>query len=284
VAMSWLESNPDKRPTTLAADEHALRQYILPVLGHREVGSVSPTEIQDLVNRWSSVIAPRTIRRHYGVLRAVFLYGVATDAIARSPCRGVKLPPIAPARSRLLSPADVAAIAAAMSPEDRAVVWLAALLGLRWSEVAGLRIGRVDFENQAVSVVETVTRGRHGELVSGPLHYSNWRTRVWLPACAKAGVEGAGFHDLGRANATVMIAERIGVKTAQQRLGHSDIRMTLVLYAKVIESADRSASDLLASRFLSNDTPNTGNARDGRAMEARKGGTRRGRQCRRRRH
>jgi integrase len=250
--------------------------------------------------------------------------------ITRSPCRGVKLPPIAPARSRLLSPADVAAIAAAMSPEDRPIVWLAALLGLRWSEVAGLRVGRTDFENQAVSVVEAVTRGRHGELVNGPpksragrrrlplpevlsemlrahlrarglteadsqafvfgdgkggpLHYSNWRTRVWLPACTKAGVEGAGFHDLRRANATVMIAEGIDVKTAQQRLGHSDVRMTLGLYAKVIESADRSASDVLASRFLGNGAPNTGNARDGRSMGARKGVTRGGRQRRRKRH
>jgi integrase len=330
VATSWIESNPDKRPTTWAADEHALRHYILPVLGHREVGSVAPTEIQDLVNRWCSVIAPRTVRRHYGVLRAVFSYAVATDTIARSPCRGIKLPPIAPARSRLLSPADVAAIAAAMETEDRPVVWLAALLGLRWSEVAGLRVGRVDFENYAVSVVETVTRGRHGELVSGPpksragrrrlpmpeglsemllahlrargltethseafvfgdgkggpLHYSNWRTRVWLPACAKAGVEGAGFHDLRRANATVMIAEGIDVKTAQQRLGHSDVRMTLGLYAKVIESADRSASDVLASRFLGNGAPTTGNARDGRAMAARKGVTRDGPQRWRKRH
>jgi hypothetical protein len=74
-----------------------------------------------------------------------------------------------------------------------------------------------------------------------------------------------------------MIAEGIDVKTAQQRLGHSDVRMTLGLYAKVIESADRSASDVLASRFLGNDTPNPGNARgarDGHAMEARKDVTR----------
>ncbi|MHB8439815.1 MAG: tyrosine-type recombinase/integrase [Acidimicrobiales bacterium] len=123
-----------------------------------------------------------------------------------------------------------------------------------------------------------------GDGNGGPLHYSNWRTRVWLPACTKAGVEGAGFHDLRRANATVMIAEGIDVKTAQQRLGHSDVRMTLGLYAKVIESADRSASDVLASRFLGNGTPNTGNARDGRAMEARKGVTRGGRRRTRKRH
>jgi hypothetical protein len=63
--------------------------------------------------------------------------------------------------------------------------------------------------------------------------------------------------------------------------------MTLGLYARVIESADRNASDVLASRFLGNgapNTPNTGNARDGRAMEARKVVTRGGRERGRKRH
>jgi hypothetical protein len=93
-----------------------------------------------------------------------------------------------------------------------------------------------------------------------------------------------GDRSLRRANATVIIAEGIDVKTAQQRLGHSDVRMTLGLYAKVIESADRSASDVLASRSLGNGTPTTSKARDGRAMEARTGVARGGRQRRRKRY
>jgi hypothetical protein len=30
----------------------------------------------------------------------------------------------------------------------------------------------------------------------GPLDYSNWRRRVWLPAAAATGLKGVGFHDL----------------------------------------------------------------------------------------
>lgn len=330
VARSWLKSNPAKRQTTWTADEHALRQWILPAIGQREVGRISPTDVQALVNDWTSRIAPRTVRRHYGVLRAVFAYAVANDLIARSPCRGIKLPRVAEARSRLLSAANVAAIADAMAPADRLVVWLGALLGLRWSEVAGLRVARIDFANRTLLVAEALTRGLHGRLVSGapksragfrklpmpealsdmlrahlgsrglteveseafifgdgkggPLHYSNWRTRVWLPACAKAGCEGAGFHDLRRANATVMIAEGVDVKTALQRLGHSDVRMTLGLYARVMEQADRDASEALAARFLGSSATNSGSPRDGRAMDAPAGARRRRRQRRRKRH
>ena len=329
VARNWLESNPAKRQTTWAADEHALRQWILPAIGQREVGGISPTDVQALVNDWTSRIAPRTVRRHYGVLRAVLAYAVTNDLIARNPCRGIKLPRVAEARSRLLSPSEVGAIADAMDPDDRPIVWLGALLGLRWSEVAGLRVGRINFASRTLCVAEAVTRGQHGRLVSGapksragirklpipaalsemlrahlsarglteadseafvfgdgkggPLHYSNWRTRVWLPACTKAGCEGAGFHDLRRANATVMIAEGVDVKTAQQRLGHSDVRMTLGLYARVMEQADRDASEALAARFLGSPALSSDGARDGRAMEAPAGAGGRRRQSARKR-
>ena len=62
---------------------------------------------------------------------------------------------------------------------------------------------------------------------------------MWLPATAAAGHAGAGFHDLRRTNATVLVAENVDMKTAQLRLGHSDPRLTLALYAQAIEGADR---------------------------------------------
>jgi hypothetical protein len=49
----------------------------------------------------------------------------------------------------------------------------------------------------------------------GPLRYSNWRRRVWLPAAAAAGCAGAGFHDLRRLNATTLVVEGIDVKTGR---------------------------------------------------------------------
>ena len=296
VASRWLASNPAKRPTTWVADDLALRQSVLPSLGRRQVGSITPGDVQGLVNEWSSRIAPRTVRRHYGVLRAVLAFAVENDWIGRSPCRGVKLPAVTTTRRFSLSPEHIAAIADAMPPVHRPILWLGALLGLRWSEVAGLRVGRIDWAAGTLRVEEAVTRGPGGSLVhgppksnagrrrlivptalmgilaehlrdrrltpadsnellfadahGGPLSYSHWRQRVWLPACRAAGCEGAGFHDLRRANATGMVAEGVDVKTAQRRLGHADVRMTLDVYAEALETSDRRASEALAARFL----------------------------------
>ena len=98
-----------------------------------------------------------------------------------------------------------------------------------------------------------------------PLEYSNFRHRRWLPACEAAGVKGLQFHDLRRANATGLVAEGVDLKTAQSRLGHSDPRLTLAIYAQKTTDGDRHAADLLGDRFMGKNDP----SRESRAMDAR---------------
>lgn len=83
----------------------------------------------------------------------------------------------------------------------------------------------------------------------GPLDYANWRRRVWLPAVKLVGLEGLGFHDLRRACATYMVLDGLDPKTAQGRLGHSDPRLTLAIYAQTTGEGDRRAAAALAERF-----------------------------------
>jgi integrase len=186
------------------------------------------------------------------------------------------------------------------------MVWIGALLGLRWSEVAGLRMGRLDLLRRTLAVAEAVTRDQHGEPVftppksiagvrtlmmpsqlaemrarhiaslgataadaealvfqapeGGPLRYANWRRRVWMPATIEACCVGAGFHDLRRTNATGLVLARVDLKTAQARLGHSDPRLTLAVYAQAATEADMAAAEALARHF-------SRPSRDGRGME-----------------
>jgi hypothetical protein len=119
-------------------------------------------------------------------------------------------------------------------------VHLGAVLGPRWGECAGFRVGRIDFLRSTLAVAEQITRGQ-----------------VWLPATRRADLEGLTFHDLRRANATALVLDGIDLKTAQTRLGHSDPRLTLAVYAQATSEADRAAADALGRRFL-----------DARAMNA----------------
>ncbi len=82
-----------------------------------------------------------------------------------------------------------------------------------------------------------------------PLHYSNWRRRVWLPACAATDLPDLTFHDLKHTAATVLVAEGVDVKTAQVRLGHANPQTTLRIYAQVTEQADRLAAERVGDRL-----------------------------------
>jgi integrase len=84
----------------------------------------------------------------------------------------------------------------------------------------------------------------------GRLHYSNWRRRVWVPACEALGLDDFHFHDLRHCAATVMVLSGVDVKTAQTRLGHSSPQVTLAIYARVTSEADRRAADLIGTHYF----------------------------------
>jgi hypothetical protein len=94
LAPRWLTGNPAKRPTSLERDEAIIRLHLLPELGSRAVGSITPADVQRVVNGWVQRYAPRTVHRHYDVLSAIMTTAVLEDLVARTPCRGIKLPAV----------------------------------------------------------------------------------------------------------------------------------------------------------------------------------------------
>ncbi len=316
VAAEWLDSNPAKRSSSYARDESVLRVHLMPELGPRPLGTITSADARKLVAKWSADLAPRTVERNYGVLRAVLAYAVDAEMLGSTPLRRVKLPRPEVVMRATLTPDQLHALAESIGPDWSAMVYLAALLGLRWGECAGLRVGRLDLLAAELTIAEQVTRGRKGapslgppkswagnrvlalpaplvaaiaehltrrgltgadtnEFVfadskAGPLRYEHWRRRVWHPAVQAAGLDHLNgsegrcalqFHDLRRTNATALVRELVDLKTAQARLGHSDPRLTLAVYAQASSEADRDASDRLAARFF-------GASRDVRAMQS----------------
>ncbi|HVA44550.1 MAG TPA: tyrosine-type recombinase/integrase [Acidimicrobiales bacterium] len=296
LAASWLAGNPSKRGSGMARDESIVRNHLLPVLGDRRLGSIAPRDVQVLVASWDGQAA-RTVRRQYGVLTAILNYAVASDLIARSPARGVRLPePTQDKRRHIVDASELASLAEALGVRYAAMAYLGAVLGLRWAECAGLRVRSLDFLGRTITVSEQRTRGVGGRMVEGPpkseagrrtlsvppelmevlaehlrrravtaadpdayvfvgpqggpLEYSGFRQRTWAPACRKIGLPDLGFHDLRRANATVLVRSGVDVKTAQTRLGHSDPRLTLGIYAQASTRADRDAAGRLAAELM----------------------------------
>jgi integrase len=162
-----------KRATTAARDRAAMTRWWLPALGDRQVAALTPAMVRGVVDAMvAATLAPATVRTNYGVIRAVLAAAVEGDLIGRSPCRGIKMPAENRDRPRFLSADELGRLAEAIPVEYRPMVYVAGVLGLRWSEVVGLRVGRVDFLRRTVEVAETVAE------VEGRVVFAEPKTRA----------------------------------------------------------------------------------------------------------
>lgn len=153
-ADQWLEGG-HKRESTLARDRHVLRAHLKPALGSQAISSITPLDVRRVVEGMVAAgLAPSTIRTNYGVLKAVLNGAVDAELILRSPCRGIRLQPDVHRERQTLGLQDLARITSIMPLRYRAIVYLGAVLGLRWSEVAALRIKRVDFLRSTITIAE----------------------------------------------------------------------------------------------------------------------------------
>ena len=160
VAERWMQSSAAKRPTSVQRDLGILNLHLLPSLGEKAIGSIRPAGVQTLVDSWVGNYSTFTVHRHYVTLRSVFSYAEASEMILRSPCRGIRLPKIHQVKRPTLDPGQLERLSEELGPINGLFMWCGAILGMRWSEIAGLTVDRLDFENRTVTVDRQLTR--HG--------------------------------------------------------------------------------------------------------------------------
>ena len=180
-AGTWLAALGRRESTAANYGSH-LRTHILPLLGHRPLAAITPTEVRGFVRQVSGRLAPSTAVTVHTVLSAVMRAAVADRLIAVSPCPGTRPP--RPQRREVvpLTVEQVGSLLEVVDPRYRGVVAVGAGVGLRLSEVLGLRPARVDFLRRRVDVREqqVLPTGRPPEL--GPLKTAASERTVPLPS------------------------------------------------------------------------------------------------------
>ena len=113
---------------------------------------------------------------------------------------GIKLPSAPHVGRRIITGDELAALAHALGPEYSPMAYVGAVLGLRWGEVAGLRVRRLDFLRCTLMVAEQVTQDGKGGIVLGPPKSAAGRRTLAVPAAlmdllaehlSRRGVTGA---------------------------------------------------------------------------------------------
>lgn len=119
------------------------------------------------------------MRNVYRVLSGVMRSAVANRRIPSSPCAGVALPRPERRQMIVLDAVEAQELAEAAGPEHGPLITFAVFTGLRWGEIAALRVGRFDSLRATVDVVQSATEVAGGIRFVAP---KNGRTRtVRLP-------------------------------------------------------------------------------------------------------
>ncbi|MBQ1065177.1 MULTISPECIES: site-specific integrase [Micromonospora] len=273
-AARWFANQVQLKPSTRQRYGSLLRRQVLPVWERVALSAVTHADVGEWVRRMTQAgLAPSTVRQAHRVFSLLLALAVRDGRLTRNVASGVRLPRIGRAEKVFLSHGQVGELAAAAEPHGL-IIRVLAYTGLRWGELAALRVRRVDLVKRRLLVAESVTEvngravfgtpkthqrrsvplprflvepiaaqiaGRSGdELVfTSPtgevLRNNNFRRRVFDRAAVSVGLAGLTPHELRHTAASLAVAEGANVKAVQRMLGHASAAMTLDVYADLFE-------------------------------------------------
>ena len=270
----WIAAQGHLKPSTRTRYKGLLKVQILPKWGGCSLHDVDFLEVQGWVSDMtSSGLSGSTVRQAHRVFSLLLETAVRSKRLSSNPAIGVKLPRAGKPEKTFLTHEQVTALADSAG-EWRTVILVLAFCGLRWGELAALRVGRIDTMRRRISVAESVTEP-DGKLIwgdpknhqrrsvpipkflvdeldvlkagkgpkdlmftgahGGVLRNGNFRRDVFNPAAVKAGLDGLTPHELRHTAASLAISSGANVKAVQRMLGHASAAMTLDVYAGLFD-------------------------------------------------
>jgi integrase len=282
-ADQWLAAQGHLKPSTRGRYAGLLRTRVLPRWSSVRLADVSHAAVQAWVSELASAHSASAAVKAHRVLSLVLSLAVRDGRLVRNPADGIGLPREAQRDRRYLTHDQVHALAQAAGDHGLAILFLA-YTGVRFGEMAALRVGRVDVLRRRVEIAESVTavngalvwgtpKGHTRRWVSVPrfvaealarhiadksandlvftssngaiLRASNFRREVWDAAAGAIGISGVVPHGLRHTAASLAIAAGADVKVVQQMLGHKSATMTLDLYGHLFDDRLDDVADRL---------------------------------------
>ncbi|HEU4905552.1 MAG TPA: site-specific integrase [Solirubrobacterales bacterium] len=280
--------------SALRSYEQGMRLRVLPEFGAVRLSELHRPDLQEFADRLlAEGLNPSTIQVTILPLRAIFRRALSRGELAVNPCNGLQLPAVRGRRERYATPAEAAALIAAVPATDRPVWATAMYAGLRRGELQALRAEDVDLANGVIRV-EFGWEYRDGQI---PLKSNAGRRKVPIPAVlrsfletrfaacgysgadrlfafvsaaspfdpgkltkradrawATAGLERITLHECRHTFASLMIAAGVNPKALQSFMGHANISITLDHYGHLMPGSEAEAAGLLDAYLKSRKT------------------------------
>jgi len=297
----WLDNQTHLKPSTHERYAGIVREHIRPKWEHVKLADVSHADVQKWVTALSKERSPATVRKIHRVLSLILDMAVKDGRLARNVASGVNLPRPVKKEQRHLTHTQVESLAEACARPPgvskhrrlderenetyRLVVLFLAYTGVRFGEMAALRVSRLDLSRRRAMIAESVTVVQGRGLVWGTpktherrqvpipkflvaelhVHIEGKRPdelvftgvrgggplrasifRTGFDMAAQAiGVPGLHPHELRHTAASLAIASGADVKVVQQMLGHSSAAMTMDVYGHLFHDRLDEVADAL---------------------------------------
>ncbi|WP_270485626.1 tyrosine-type recombinase/integrase [Gordonia jacobaea] len=322
VAETWLAGNKAKTAATAASYANVWTKHVKPRWGHVPLAQVDHDEIvmwvggltDGTVETSDRKLSASAVRHAHAVLHQILALAVRSKRLRSNPASDVPLPAMAPTEKVFLDPAEIerlgraadyltatvrsriaagkasatpaewSAVEVPMSPNGLALRVLG-LCGLRFGELSGLRVSRVDLDRRRL-VIDTAVSEVSGRIVigapknrksrevpvpaalvaplraqiadrepgdyvfttatGGPLRRGNFSKRVFAPARDLAEIDGdATLHSLRHSFASITLTSGVPPKQVQEWMGHHSLKLTADVYGHLFASETDRALALL---------------------------------------
>ncbi len=227
------------RAKTFATYKSMYKCHISPNIGSLELAAIGRSDIKKAI--WG--LPPQTGQMTLAVIKLLFREAMELELIEKSPVHGIKNPKVIVKSRRFLTWEELEQIN--FGKYDHHIKFLA-LHGLRWGEAVALthddvRDGKI-YVNKSVHGATKSRAGVRvvpliGEFILFPKH-----PRTLRKALAPYGIT---IHSLRHTYAYILKKQGIHVTTAQRLLGHSDPKVTLSIYTRVLDNEIDDAGSIL---------------------------------------
>jgi integrase len=276
---------PTFRESTRAFYQGTAARWIQPYFADWQLADIRPEELQRFINVFRDRYSLSVLKHIRATLRCLFSTAVTWRYLRENPMVGVRLPQGKPVhRASVLRPEEMARVIGYLTEPYRTMAIVAAVTGMRESEVFGLQWDDFDFERMVVKVQRRLYRGKMAEPKTAkstrelPLHpavaaalcqlprrgeyvFASPRGGIYepcavvrkhfKPAAEKLGLASFTWRSFRRSAESAMHGAGVSLKARQEILGHSNPNMTLV-YAETNEAGKRGAVEELGRLIFPN--------------------------------
>lgn len=156
----WMQSEllGSVKPSSYQTYVNLINRYLIPPLGKEKVSSISPTMINDWIEKMADFgLSHSTIKGAYRLLSAAMRYALDEGLIRKNPCRKIRVQCPEQKEQRVLTRAEQERIRNASAACDLPML-LSLYTGMRLGEVCALKWSDVDWEQKTITIRRTVQR------------------------------------------------------------------------------------------------------------------------------